>query len=292
MSSTILVTGAGGQVGQALAGAPSPHRIVALSRSELDITVAAEISRVLAATRPDFLINAAAYTQVDRAEEEPEQAYAVNRDGVLNLANACRPSNTPLLHISTDYVFAGDKKGAYVETDPVAPLGVYGKSKADGEALLRANLDQYIILRTSWVFSATGSNFVKTMLRLGRERGELGIVADQKGCPTSASSIAAASLQIADRYLKSLDVEWGTYHYCNRPETTWYGFAEAIFEQAGMRELILREITTSDYPTPAARPKNSVLECDKAEANFGLVQTNWKSELSDVLRCLSVEKIR
>lgn len=292
MSATILVTGAGGQVGQALAHAKSRHRIVALPRSELDITDAAETNRAVAATRPDFLINAAAYTQVDRAEKEPERAYAVNRDGVLNLANACRTSHTPMLHISTDYVFAGDKQGAYVETDPIAPLGVYGRSKAEGEALLRASLEQHVILRTSWVFSATGSNFVKTMLRLGREREQLGIVADQTGCPTSARCIAGASLRIADIYLCGEAVEWGTYHYCNSPETTWYGFAREIFEQAGMRNLSLQAITTSDYPTPAARPANSVLECNKAEASFGLVQTDWKSELSDVLRLLSDAKNR
>jgi len=284
VSKTILITGAGGQVGHELATADNPHRLVALSRQQLEITDPAQIAEVFASYQPDILINAAAYTQVDRAEQESQLAFAINRDGVANLAQACNQLDIPMLHISTDYVFDGSKQGAYIEPDPIAPLGVYGESKAAGDAVLRASLDQHVILRTSWVFSATGNNFVKTMLRLGKEREELGIVNDQHGCPTSARSIAEVLLNIADRYLQGRAVEWGIYHYCNQPATTWFGFAQAIFKQAGGYEnLQLNAIATSDYPTPARRPQNSILNCAKLETNFGVEQTNWIDELGLVI---------
>jgi dTDP-4-dehydrorhamnose reductase len=207
---------------------------------------------------------------------------------VSNLANACDRTGIPLLHISTDYVFDGKKSAAYVEDDEIAPAGVYGASKAAGEAAVQSVLERHIILRTSWVFSATGNNFVKTMLRLGREREELGIVNDQHGCPTSAQSIAAALLQIADRCLRGDEIEWGTYHFCGQPDTTWYGFAEQIFEQAkGFENLKVNTIATSDYPTPAARPMNSVLSCRKLESNFGLQQPHWITDLQLVLESLA-----
>jgi dTDP-4-dehydrorhamnose reductase len=284
VSKTILITGAGGQVGHELAIADSPYRLVALTQQKLDITNLAQITEVFESHRPDILINAAAYTRVDLAENEAELAFAINRDGVANLAQACKRLDIPMLHISTDYVFDGSKQEAYKESDPIAALGVYGESKAAGDAVLQSTLAQHIILRTSWVFSATGNNFVKTMLRLGKEREQLGIVNDQHGCPTSARSIAEVLLNIADRYLQSKVIEWGTYHYCNQPETTWFGFAQAIFEQAGGYEnLNLNAIATSDYPTPARRPRNSVLDCTKLEANFGIGRANWNDELELVL---------
>ena len=284
MSKTILITGAGGQVSHELACAESPHRLVALTQQQLEITDPVQSAQALEAYLPDILINAAAYTQVDLAESEAELAFAVNRDGVANLAQACKKAAIPMLHISTDYVFDGSKQGAYNESDPIAAPGVYGESKAAGDAVLRAMLEQHIILRTSWVFSATGNNFVKTMLRLGREREQLGIVDDQHGCPTSARSIAEVLLNIADRYLQGKVVEWGTYHYCNQPETTWFGFAREIFAQAGgFENLQLNAIATSDYPTPARRPQNSVLDCAKLAANFGIGQANWMDELGLVL---------
>ena len=267
-----------------LATADSKYRLVALSWQQLDISDPAQVDEAFAAYKTDILINAAAYTQVDLAETEAELAYAVNRDGVTNLARACKKADIPMLHISTDYVFDGSKPGAYQESDPIAALGVYGESKAAGDAELQAILERHIILRTSWVFSATGNNFVKTMLRLGREREELGIVNDQHGCPTSARSIAGVLLDIADRYLQGKAIEWGTYHYCNQPATTWYGFAQAIFKQAGgFEKLKLNAINTSDYPTPAQRPRNSVLDCSKLEANLGIGQADWMEELELVL---------
>ena len=284
MAKTILITGAEGQVGHELAIAVNPHRCIALNRQQLDITDPAQIAAVFAEHPPDILINAAAYTQVDRAEHEAEGAFAINRDGAANLAYACRQARVPLLHISTDYVFDGSKQGAYRETDPIAPLGIYGESKAEGEAAVRATLEQHLILRTSWVFSATGNNFVKTMLRLGKEREELGIVDDQHGCPTSARSIAAVLLQLADRHLQGDAIEWGTYHYCNRPATTWFGFAAEIFRLAdGYENLKLKPISSSEYPTPARRPQNSVLDCTNLEACFGLEPVAWVDELELVL---------
>jgi dTDP-4-dehydrorhamnose reductase len=285
---SILITGAGGQVANELAESPSSHRLTALNRRQLDITDRAQVENVFTEIRPDLVINAAAYTQVDRAEQESELAYAVNRDAVANLAEACAGAGIPLLHLSTDYVFDGSLQRAYRESDAISPLGVYGESKAAGEIALRERLEAHIVLRTSWVFSATGSNFVKTMLRLGRERETLGIVDDQRGCPTSAHSIAAALLRIADACLQGDAVEWGTYHYCGRPATTWYGFARSIFAQAGGYDgLELQPITTADYPTPARRPANSVLDCTRIERGFGIRQSDWREELAAVLRQLA-----
>ena len=287
MSRSILITGAAGQVGHELSVADSPHRTIPLARADLDITDSTQIESAFSEHRPDIVINAAAYTQVDRAESEQELAYAINRDAVENLARACKKNDIPLLHVSTDYVFAGDRPGAYREDDDTAPLGVYGASKLAGEEALRAALARHVILRTSWVFSATGNNFVKTMLRLGIERPELGIVGDQFGCPTSAGSIAQTLLLIANRYLEGGAVEWGTYHYCGKPSTNWYDFAGQIFELAGgYDDLILKRISTTDYPTPAARPMNSVLDCAKLARNFGLQQPDWIADLRRVLQQL------
>ena len=287
MTHSILITGAGGQVAHELAIAESEHRLIALSAQQLDITDLEQINEAFNEFHPDVVINAAAYTQVDRAEEDAALAYAINRDAVSHLAQACKRIDSPLLHISTDYVYDGNKSGAYCEDDETSPAGVYGASKAAGDAVLQSLLERHIILRTAWVFSATGNNFVKTMLRLGSERDELSIVNDQHGCPTSAHSIAAALLQITERYLRGEAIEWGTYHYCGQPETTWHGFARQIFQQAkGFENLRLNGITTSEYPTPAARPLNSVLDCAKYVAQFNSAQPDWREDLDSILRQL------
>ena len=287
MTHSILITGAGGQVAHELAIAESEHRLIALSAQQLDITDLEQINEAFNEFHPDVVINAAAYTQVDRAEEDAALAYAINRDAVSHLAQACKRIDSPLLHISTDYVYDGNKSGAYCEDDETSPAGVYGASKAAGDAVLQSLLERHIILRTAWVFSATGNNFVKTMLRLGSERDELSIVNDQHGCPTSAHSIAAALLQITERYLRGEAIEWGTYHYCGQPETTWHGFARQIFQQAkGFENLKLNGITTSEYPTPAARPLNSVLDCSKFVAQFNSQQPDWREDLDSILRQL------
>lgn len=284
MTKSILITGSSGQVGHELSIAVSQHRLIPLSRQQLEITDPLQIEAAIENHCPDIMINAAAYTQVDRAEQEQSQAFAINRDGVADLAYACIKADIPLLHISTNYVFDGSIQGAYEEDGPIAPLGIYGKSKASGEAILRTVLEKHIILRTSWVFSVTGNNFVKTMLHLGKERDQLEIVNDQRGCPTSARSITQVLLNIADQYLSGAGVKWGTYHYCNQPETTWFEYAKEIFHQAGDYEkLRLRPITTNEYPTPAQRPKNSVLDCAKIEKEFGTQQASWIEELKPLV---------
>lgn len=280
----LLVTGANGQVGHALAGMVAPDLVItALDRAGLDITDRDAVLRAVRVQHPDVVVNAAAYTAVDQAEREPERAFAVNRDGPAHLAEACEEVGIPLLHLSTDYVFDGTKGGAYTEEDPVAPLGVYGQSKWAGEEAVRAQTERHVILRTAWVFSDHGANFVKTMLRLGREREMLRVVADQHGGPTAAADIAAALLAIA-RQVTADPGRWGTYHFAGQPPTTWYGFAAAIFEEARrygpLAVHAVTPITTAEYPTPAQRPANSVLATDRIEAAFGASAPDWRASLA------------
>jgi dTDP-4-dehydrorhamnose reductase len=283
----ILIAGAGGQVGQELANSDTTCEIIALTRSELDITHKNSVREAVHAHQPDIIINAAAYTAVDKAEEEAKRAYAINRDGVKYLAQVCAENSLPLLHISTDFVFDGEKETAYTEDDSIAPLGVYSRSKAEGEIILRELLPEHINLRTSWVFSSSGDNFVKAMLRLGKDRPELNIVSDQRGCPTSASSIADTLIHIVHQYLEGKSVPWGTYHYCNQPVTTRYEFARSIFTMVpsidNRRTPKLNPIPTSEYPTPARRPLNSELDCQKIEKAFGITRPDWHDELMKVL---------
>lgn len=286
----LLVLGANGQVGHELLRAETPAQleIAGLTRSDLDVSDRDAFPRVLAERRPDIVVNAAAYTAVDKAESESERAIAVNRDAVGFLAEACREHNVPLLHISTDYVFDGTKDGPYREDDPVSPLGVYGRSKLEGEERLRATLDRHVILRTAWVFGAHGHNFVKTMLRLADTRDELSVVDDQRGCPTSAADIAAALLEVAAQASSGSAVPWGTYHFASAGPTTWHGFATEIFRQrealTGKRAPKVNAITTADYPTPAQRPANSVLACDKIREAFGIEQPNWRESVNSMMK--------
>src|SRR5712692_5386762 len=227
---------------------------------------------------------------VGRAEIETDKAWSGNCTGPLNLAAACRDAAIPLIHISTDYVFDGSKTGPYAEDDPVAPLGVYGQSKEAGERAVREALAEQIILRTAWVYSAHGHNFVKTMLRLAGERPVLRVVADQIGSPTSAADIAAAIAAIV-RELAAGNNGWGTYHFAGAGAVSWHGFAEAIFALAAQWTSTGRgpppeveAITTEDYPTPAKRPKNSVLDCTRIGQAFGIVPRPWRDMLADVIR--------
>lgn len=285
----LLITGAGGQVGRELTrqAPPAGFETLALNSRELDITDAAAVRRVIG-SGVDAVINAAAYTAVDRAEQEPEQAYAVNRDGPAHLAEACAVRGIPLLHISTDYVFDGRIDRPYREDDPVAPPGVYGASKWAGEQAIRERLDRHLILRTSWVFGVHGHNFVKTMLRLAAEREVLRVVADQHGCPTFAGDIAAALLTVAARLPFSNDSARGTYHFAGMPATTWHGFACAIIDAARrLRPLRVRDvqaITTAEYPTPAARPARSVLDCRRFRNTFGIAAPDWHAGLMQVIQ--------
>lgn len=289
----LAIIGAKGQVGWELSRrAPMfGHEVLAWDVAELDITDAAAVDRALATSGANAVINAAAYTAVDRAEQEPESAFAVNRDGPAHLAVACARLGIPLLHISTDYVFDGTKTGPYTEDDPAAPLGVYGQSKWEGDEAVRRLLPRHLILRVSWVFGVEGHNFVKTILRLAREREELRVVADQRGCPTYAGDIADVLLELAGR-IGQIDADnaWGVYHYCGEPPTTWHGFASAIVERARLDEKLkvrtVTPITTADYPTPAARPANSVLDCARLTARFGIHPASWREGLATLLFAL------
>ncbi|MEM6785764.1 MAG: dTDP-4-dehydrorhamnose reductase [Bacteroidota bacterium] len=284
----VLIPGANGQVGRELVARAAQHGIeaVPLTRTDLDLTDADAVEAVVQAQRPDAVVNAAAYTAVDRAESEPDSAFAVNRDGPAALASACAHRGIPLVHFSTDYVFEGTKTEPYVEDDPVSPLGVYGQSKWAGEEAVRAALGRHLILRVSWVFSRHGGNFVKTMLRLGREREALRIVADQHGGPTPASAIANAALTTL-RQAAEKDDDWGTYHFCGAPFTTWHGFAEAIFDEARTHETMavqtVEAIPASAYPTPAARPVNSRMNTARIARTFGIAPADWRSALADVV---------
>lgn len=286
----VLITGAAGQVGSELVkSAPAGFEVVGYNSSELDITNIQQVRQIVAEQAPALIINAAAYTAVDKAEIDVERAYAVNETGVKNLAQAALALNIPVFHISTDYVFDGTATEPYKETDPVGPTGVYGASKLAGEQALANSGAKNIILRTSWVFGAEGNNFVKTMLRLGKGREMLGVVADQHGCPTSAASIANVLWQLVKKYTVENELPWGIYHFCNSPATTWYGFACAIFKQAveaGVleKEPIVNAITTTDYPTPAKRPIWSVLDTKKIQRVINCDNCLWKSELTAVLR--------
>ena len=286
----ILVAGGQGQVGSELArqGLEQDLDLIALGRQELDITSSASIASVFSKYEPDLLINAAAYTGVDKAEREPELAYVINETGTALLADACAERFIPMFHLSTDYVFDGLKDGLYVETDPVNPNAVYAKSKAAGESLLRARLEKHIVVRTSWVFGEAGSNFVKTMLCLAKSRTTLKVVADQLGGPTSARSIAEVLLKIADQYAASGSIEWGTYHYCQLPYVSWYQFAATIIEQAADMQVIepnveIMPLLTPDFPTPVKRPANSRLDSTKIYTAFAISPSSWVEDIDAVI---------
>lgn len=287
----ILLTGAAGQVGQAIVAAFQhypQHQLIACTRTELDITDLAALHMAVHQYRPDVLINAAAYTAVDKAEQEPELAFAINALAAENLAKVCQSLAIPLVHLSTDYVFDGTKAQAYVETDVANPQGVYGVSKWQGEQAIRALCPQHYIVRVSWVFGVHGHNFVKTMLRLAAERTELRVVADQHGAPTSAASIAACLASMLP-FIEQRQ-HCGTYHYTNQPVTTWYDFATEIIRQARaltpLQVQTLSAIGSEDYPTPAKRPANSALNSDKIQQQFGVSSPAWQEELRTLLTTL------
>jgi dTDP-4-dehydrorhamnose reductase len=284
----ILVFGAGGQIGREVCRAAWPPRrvILPLDRKAVDITKSAAVSAILDRETPDLAINLAAFTAVDRAESEPEAAWAVNCAGAAHIAAACDESATPLIHLSTDYVFDGRRAEPYREEDAVGPLGVYGRSKEAGERAVRAAAARHVILRTAWVFGAYGANFVKTMLRLAAQRPVLRVVADQRGCPTAAADIAAALIVIAE-YIERSEAKWGTYHFVGADAVSWHGFAEAIFDLAAPQLAArpqVEPISTDQYPTPARRPMNSVLDCRKIAEAFGIRPPPWRVGLASVIR--------
>ncbi|MBP0613993.1 dTDP-4-dehydrorhamnose reductase [Jiella mangrovi] len=285
----ILVTGRDGQVARCLRDLDGNGReIVCLGRPDLDLTDEASVAAAIAKVEPAIVVNPAAYTAVDKAESEAETAFAVNAQGAETVARAAAEAGIPIVHISTDYVFAGDKDGAYVETDETGPTGVYGASKLDGERRVAAANPQAVILRTAWVYSPYGGNFLKTMLRVGKDRDVLTVVADQHGTPTYGPDIAAGIIAVCDRALEEPGGAWpGIYHMVAEGETTWAGFAEAIFaasKKRGGPSARVEPITTSDYPTPARRPANSRLDSSRFQAVFGHRLPDWQSGVD---RCLA-----
>jgi dTDP-4-dehydrorhamnose reductase len=286
----VLVFGGGGQVGRAMSRAAplSSLEQVLVDRRACDITKAATVSAVIAGQKPDLVINLAAYTAVDQAESDVETAWEVNCTGAANIAAVCSERATPLVQLSTDYVFDGLKPGPYHEEDEVNPLGVYGRSKEAGERAVRAASPHHIILRTAWVYGAHGANFVKTILRLAQQRPVLRVVADQYGCPTAAADIAAALVAIGQRICQG-GANWGTFHFTGADSTSWHGFAETIIEvadglgawPAGSRPRV-EPITSDEYPTAARRPMNSVLDCRKIE-DFGISPPPWRPSLAAVV---------
>jgi dTDP-4-dehydrorhamnose reductase len=279
---SMLVFGTSGQVAQALRKlSPDAHF---LSRADADLSDAAACAKMITEIRPRVVINAAAYTAVDRAESERELAFSINAAAPAAMAKACAQAGAALLHISTDYVFDGSGTTPWKPGDLTAPLNAYGESKLAGEEAIRASGAAHVILRTSWVFSATGSNFLKTMLRLGAERPELRVVADQKGGPTPAPAIAAALLAIAARFAAGTGVS-GTHHFSGTPDTDWADFARAIFAAAGL-QVKVHDIATQDYPTPARRPHNSRLDCWSLEQAYGIKRPDWSEAVREMVRDL------
>ncbi|WP_202593432.1 dTDP-4-dehydrorhamnose reductase [Tolumonas lignilytica] len=286
----ILITGAYGQVGFCLTQQATLNGwdVLAIDRDKLDITNQQAIYTLINEYQPSVIINAAAHTAVDRAEIEVDASYAINRDGPRYLAEAAAGIGIPILHISTDYVFAGDKEGVYTEIDPVAPKGVYGASKLAGEQAVSTANSKHIILRTAWVFGEHGNNFVKTMLRLGSQREQLGVVADQFGGPTYAGDIAAALMIIAEKAVSGQEaVKWGIYHFAGEPHVSWYQFAQTIFSKAVEQQLltkipVLKALTTEEYPTPAKRPVNSRLDCRKIFNEFAIQPSDWLKALDNI----------
>ena len=294
----ILLTGVNGQVGHALKTKLTEYEVIALSREQLDLTKIHDIRRVVRDIKPNVIINPAAYTAVDKAESEPELAFAINVTAAQILAEEAARLGAALIHFSTDYVYDGTKKNPYVEHDELNPVSIYGKSKLAGEAAIRAVGLPHLILRTSWVYGAYGKNFLKTILRLAAERDALRIVGDQVGAPTSSESIANAVVQLVDVWKPTQENQTGIYHLTNKGETSWYGFSCEIVNQYNVlmsgkdwpalkvNVKNIAAITTADYPTPAARPANSRLNNAKLKQVFDVELPAWPHALQQVMQSL------
>ena len=290
----VLLLGANGQVGsecRKLIPADS-REVLAFTRQQADFSDPDAVFAAVIAAQPDLVVNACAYTAVDKAESESEIAHSVNAESVGAMSRACHELKIPCIHISTDYVFDGTAKTPYCEADTVSPTGVYGASKRAGEAQLLQCNPHSIILRTSWVFGLHGNNFVKTMLRLGAERDHLGVVADQFGCPTAALDLANVIVELIVKCEQGENIEWGVYHCSNQGACSWSEFAVAIFDCAIETGLLnqrpkVAPISTAQYPTPAARPAYSVLNCEKLEQLLGRPMPHWHSALKGL--CLALK---
>jgi dTDP-4-dehydrorhamnose reductase len=284
----ILVLGSKGQLGQCLNDqlAITEHEVVYTSRRQIDITDFEETNTQILKISPYIVINATAYTAVDMAEEEYKAADLINHLAVANIASTCNQLDCWLIHISTDYVFDGNSEVPYKENNPTNPKGVYGNSKLKGEAAIEASGCKYLIIRTAWVYSEYGNNFLKTMLRLGAELDELSIVGDQIGCPTYAQDIAKTIVSILS-FLDLKGLSSGIYHYCGGEPCSWYDFAYAIFLEAEAQGLktpsYVKSIKTANYPTPAVRPAYSILDCSKIESCFDVTRSNWRDGIKIVI---------
>jgi dTDP-4-dehydrorhamnose reductase len=293
----VLVTGREGQLARCLAeraAGRSDLQLIAVGRPELDLEDAGSIRRTLIAHQPDLVINAAAYTAVDQAEEEPDRAFRINGAAAGELAAATRSVGARLVHISTDYVFDGEAAHPYDEKSPVNPLSVYGRSKLEGEELVRANNPEHVIVRTAWVYSPFGKNFLKTMVRLAEDRDEVGVVDDQHGNPSSALDLADGLLAIVRAWEPDDNRGVGeTYHLTGNGETTWCGFARRIFIEAERNALpfaATRPIRTEDFPTRAIRPRNSRLSSAKFEGDFGYRAPGWQEATAAVVARLAASR--
>lgn len=291
----VAVTGKNGQVVSALQALASAElEIIALGRPELDLAHPETVWKALREAKPDVVVSAAAYTAVDTAESEQDIAFAVNRDGARAVAQAASDIGIPVIHLSTDYVFDGMKATAYVENDPTGPTSVYGRSKLEGERAVSDATDNYVVLRTAWVYSEYGNNFVKTMLRLSENRDEINVVADQFGCPTSANDIAVAVAAIARKLMEDSAAPLrGVFHLSGTGETNWANFAKQILAfsaENGGKSMIVNDITTAQYPTPARRPANSRLDCRKLEEIYGIRLPSWQTSTRAVVTALAQSK--
>lgn len=289
-----LVLGAQGQLGQELATLCAARRIAAtlLPRQECDISNLGQIRAAIDSTRPSVIINAAAYTKVDQAENEPGLAQRANRDGPAMLAQASADLGVPLIHVSTDYVFDGSKPSAYVETDPVMPLGIYGLSKEAGETAIRSVQRRHVIIRTAWVYGIHGRNFLKTMLDLAASREGWGVVNDQLGNPTATADLAQALVTAAEKTSRD-DTCWGTYHFAGQGDATWFEFAEEIVaSQAAFtgKRPALKAIATEEFPTPARRPRNSRLNSDLFASVFGVRALPWRERTREVVQTIFAQR--
>ncbi|TDR13099.1 dTDP-4-dehydrorhamnose reductase [Marinomonas communis] len=284
----VLITGCNGQVGfcltEMLAG---KVELLALDRHALDITNKKDVFEIVTEFKPDYLLNAAAYTAVDQAEIDVDLAFSINHKGPMNLAEASESVGATMLHISTDYVFKGDALEPYSEKDKVEPKGVYGKSKLEGEKAVAEYCEKHLILRTAWVFGGHGNNFVKTMLRLSRDRNEISIVSDQFGGPTYAGDIAQALISMIEYIDAGNTPEWGVYHFSGEPYVSWFEFANSIFKSAVDAKLldkmpVLKPISSAEFLTKADRPSNSRLNCQKIHKQFNVPPSDWLLEIKNI----------
>jgi dTDP-4-dehydrorhamnose reductase len=280
----VLVFGRVGQLGSALAeNLPGRYETTFLDQPDIDLTAPLSLREIVLFLRPTIVINAAAYTAVDRAESEAALVHTINADAPGVIASACKEIDAVLIHYSTDYVFDGASSVPYKENARTAPTSVYGQSKLAGEEAIAAATERYVILRTAWLYSSVGHNFLKTMLRLAKDGSEIRVVADQMGSPTYAWDLAQVTRLIVDAITQGIEDKYGLYHAVNNGVTSWYGFANKIFDLIEGAEVVVRAISTEEYPTPAPRPRFSVLSCEHLRQTFGITLPDWQE---GVARCL------